>query len=43
MKKFANMQPPQVIVIRGGVETKVPAVQLTHVSILLCASCFMVF
>jgi magnesium-transporting ATPase (P-type) len=30
MKKFANMQPPQVIVIRGGVETKVPAAQLTH-------------
>ena len=32
MKKFANMQPPQVTVKRNGVETAIPAAQLTHVS-----------
>jgi magnesium-transporting ATPase (P-type) len=32
MKKFANMQPPKVIVLRDGKETKIPAKDLTHVS-----------
>lgn len=35
MKKFASMQPPQVIVRRDGKETKVAARDLTHVSISL--------
>ena len=32
MKKFANMQPPQVTVKRNGKETEIPARELTHVS-----------
>ena len=38
MKKFANMQPPQVYVTRNGKETKVPAEELTHVrrSLIVC-------
>jgi len=30
MKKFANMQPPQVTVTRNGESTQIPAAQLTH-------------
>ena len=33
MKKFANMQPPQVTVTRNGESTQIPAAQLTHVSL----------